>query len=489
MALEHSAGSAPPLVYQQVSSPRFVRCFMACWVGLIGGAFVALSAFVIFGALQGQISGPRPVLWLFLVFGIIGLGLLTAAAAILLYRRRIEIEPHTRTVTRHRSWGLIKRTVGFPGAISSVRLMHDTRRVQRKHGSTSGYTVCALKLVGSNGEVWSLSERPESGEALSAFLFRRPAPDYERLLRDRAVKLSAATGWRLDDRLERSSTGFVPAASEPRGHRVEEIGPLIPTPAWLERAAPRRVRRRMLTVLLSILGWCVLAGPMALVAICTFAEPLCMLTTRGQVIGLARDGPGANEPDSHGVGYRITVNGHEYTQWEWHVPDTLWKAAERRGSIRVNYLPWNPLHSNLGPPLPIERLPDNFYYLAILPLPLIVLIVRRSKRIARARLLGERGRMSQGMVFRRAQIAGRTRTSTSMTINGLPISKLWQSVQDDPSQMRYEFVVDGKKRFGYVPADLLGVFRRDGLVGVVYDPLHPEVHLPLPVIERYLTFE
>jgi hypothetical protein len=55
--------------------------------------------------------------------------------------------------------------------------------------------------------------------------------------------------------------------------------------------------------------------------------------------------------------------------------------------------------------------------------------------------------------------------------------------------MTYEFVVDGKKRSGYVAVDLLGNFRPDGLIAVVYDPLNPQLHAALPVIERYVTFE
>jgi hypothetical protein len=487
MAQERSTDTVSPLVYQQVRGPGVGRWFMACWVGLIGGGFVVLSAVAILGARLGKISGPRDVLWLFVFFGLIGLAVLTGALAILLYRRCVEIDPRSGTVTRYSAWGPIERTVVFPGEIRCVRLMHDTRRTHSKRGSSAGYTVCALKVVNREGDVWCLSERPAAGEALSAFLFRRSAPDYEQLVRDDAVRLCAATGWRLDDRLERSASGFVPAASAPRAQRVEEVEPLIRAPAWMERPVPRDVRRRRHTLMLSVLGWGVLVGPMAFVAIYTFGVPLCMVTTRGQVIGLARDGPGANEPDSHGVGYRYSVDGHEYTQWEGHVSDALWAQAEQRGWIKVSYLPWYPLQSNLGPQSPIERLSENWYYLAVLPLPLVWVIVRRGKRISRAISLGRRGCMAQGMVFRRVQTAGRTETSTRMSVNGLPIYKLWQSPADDPSQIRYEFMVDGKKYAGYVPADLLGVFRRDGLVGVVYDPLHPEVHIPLPVIERYLN--
>jgi hypothetical protein len=112
---------------------------------------------------------------------------------------------------------------------------------------------------------------------------------------------------------------------------------------------------------------------------------------------------------------------------------------------------------------------------------------QNAKRIRGLVLLGRQGRMSQGMVLRRAPIAGPGRRPIRVKINGIPVHKLWQSASDDPNQLPYEFVVDGTKRSGYIAVDLLGNFRPDGLIGVIYDPLNPELHAALPVIERYVT--
>ncbi len=266
-------------------------------------------------------------------------------------------------------------------------------------------------------------------------------------------------------------------------------------PAWLQRATPRRVRRRRQTLLVSLLGWGVIVGPLVAAAIwvgACFWDLQSMRTIDGHVIGLADYGRGRKAVD-----YRFTADGQEYTAWTWNVPAGLWPVAQQRASIQISYLPRDPHHSNLGLPSPAELLPEDWIYRSVKLIPPFLLAIaitvgmhRRAKRIARAMWLGERGRISHGMVFRRAQKAGQSRTPMRLAINGVPICNPWPSPpENDPNQVRYEFIVDRRKRFGYVPADLLGIFRSDGLVAVVYDPHDPEMHLPLPVIERYLTFE
>ena len=218
-----------------------------------------------------------------------------------------------------------------------------------------------------------------------------------------------------------------------------------------------------------------------------------MRTTTAQVIGLAHGWI----PGGDGVDYRFTLDGREYTRWEMNVSPAIWAEAQPRESILVSYLPRNPNHSHIGPPQTMAELfPEDWITTSRKVIPGLVLAIgisvgmsRRARRIALAKLLGERGRMSHGMVFRHAIKAGRSRSSMSMAINGIPIFNPWRQREDGPNQIRYEFIVDGKKRFGYIAANLLGIFRPDGLVGVVYDPLYPDTHLPLPVIERYLTFD
>ena len=217
-----------------------------------------------------------------------------------------------------------------------------------------------------------------------------------------------------------------------------------------------------------------------------------MRTIDAQVIGLCNGWL----PGGDGVDYRFAVDGHEYTRWEMNVSSAIWAASAPRESIQVSYLPRDPRQSNLGLPPPVLVLPKNWMFVGLQGIPNFLLGIavavgmwRRANRIARARFLGERGCMRQGMVFRRAQKVGVRRTQSRVTINGVTLFNPWTSPEYDANRVRYEFIVDGKKQFGYIPATLLGIFRRDGLVGVMYDPHFPEVHLPLPVVERYLTFD
>ncbi len=502
MAQRTSSLTHLPLVYPLVSGPGIARWLVACLLGFIGWAFVVFSIMAIPSALQGNFDGPSFLLG---VFFLIGLGVLAVAMATVLYRHCIVIDLRTRTVTRHRTWGPITRTRALAcDEVRAVRLMHDTRRREgKKGGSYSGgsYTVCAMKLVSRKGEVWHLCERPTVGEAMRRMLpsvVGRIATDYEQLQRDEATKLCAATGWRLEDRLERSTTGWVPAASEPCAHRVEDIGPSIrgiDAPAWLQRAVPRRVRRRWQTVLVSLLGWGVIVGPLLAAAIwvgARYRDVQSMRTIDAKVIGLAHDW----NPGGYGVDYRFAVDGREYTRWEMNVSPAIWAEAQSRESIQVSYLPRDPRQSNLGLPPPVLVLPQNWMVMGLERIPSFLVAIavavgmwRRANRIARAKFLGERGCMRQGMVFRRAQKVGVRRTQSRLTINGVTLFNPWTSPEYESNQIRYEFIVDGKKQFGYVPATSLGIFRRDGLVGVMYDPHFPEVHLPLPAVERYLAFD
>jgi len=493
MAQTVSSRAGQSLIYPQVRRPGFGRWFIACWCGVIGGGFVSISILAIRSAIQGNSHGPPALLGLFFLFFLIGLGIVTYVVAILLYRHHIVIDPQTRTVTRRRSWGPIVRTLLLPGEVRSVLLMHFSHSGGRK--SNSSYTVCVMKVMTRQGEGWQLKERPEAGEMIRRMLpsfFPRTAPDYERELRDEAIKLCAATGWRLDDRLEPATREFIPAASRPQAQRVEDIKPAIAPPAWLDRPIPRQVRQRRQTVLLGLLGWGVIAVPLLAAAIwlgVRIWDAQSMRTTTANVIGLAHHWI----PGGDGVDYRFAVDGREYTRWEMNVSPAIWAEAQPRESILVSYLPRDPNHSYIGPPQLAELLPENWMTTSLSVMPGLIVAIgiaigmrRRAKRIALARLLGERGRMSQGMVFRRSMKAGSSRNQLRVAINGVPVFNPWLPPVDDPNQIRYEFIVDGNKRFGYVPADLLGIFRPDGLVGVVYDPLYPDGHLPLPVIERYL---
>jgi hypothetical protein len=244
-------------------------------------------------------------------------------------------------------------------------------------------------------------------------------------------------------------------------------------------------------VLLSLLGWGVVIVPVLAIAVWLGVDALSVRTTAGQLTGSACDGLGREA-----VAYRFTVGGHDYTQWTpWDadVPATLLAEARKRQPIEIWYLPRDPHHSYLSPPSPMQLPAHDWVLTNIKLIPTVgitfvaaVAMHRRRKRIARAISLAKHGRMSQGMVFRRA--SSRSRTSKT-EIDGFPINMCWeilQSPSQHPDAIRYEFVVDLKKRFGYIPPSLLGIFRSDGLVGVVYDPLHPDLHLPLPVIERYL---
>ena len=199
MAQRSSSLTNLPLVYPLVSGPGIARWFVACFLGLIGWAFVAFSIMAIPGAVQGKFDGPSVLLG---VFFLIGLGVLTVAAATVLYRHRIVIDLRTRTVTLHRSWGSITRTRVFAcEQVRAVRLMHDTRRREGKRGSSysggGSYTVCVMKLVSRKGEIWHLCERPTMGEVMGAMLpsmVGRIATDYEQLQRDEAAKLCACDG-------------------------------------------------------------------------------------------------------------------------------------------------------------------------------------------------------------------------------------------------------------------------------------------------------
>jgi len=316
------------------------------------------------------------------------------------------------------------------------------------------------------------------------------------------LKLYAVTGWRLDDLPERSATGLVPADNAPRVQEVEEIEPQIDAPAWLQRPAPRRVRRRRLAMRPSVLGWGLVVVPLVAIMVWVGARfwdaysiTQSMRTTSGRVIGLFRD----DRQNHYGVCFQFAVDGHNFQNWDFNVPAALWAAQKRGATVQISYLPSDPRHSNIGsaPPVQVAQLlPEVWpvWVVVLIPYSLLALVIAKrlradGKRIRGVVVLGKRGCMSQGMLSHPGQIAGRKRIPMRVTVNGLPIYKLWQKVEDDPNQIQYEFIVDGTRRFGFMPADLPGVIRPDGLVGVVYDPLDPEVHMALPVIERYLAFE
>jgi hypothetical protein len=312
------------------------------------------------------------------------------------------------------------------------------------------------------------------------------------------LKPCAVTDRRLDEMPERA----VSADSASSAQEDEKIEPQMGTPSWLQCPAPRRVRRRRLAMLPSVLGWGLIVMPLVAVMIWVGARfwnawsiKQSMRSTSGRVIGLFRD----DRQNHHGVCFQFAVDGHTYQNWDMNVPAALWATEKRGGTVQISYLPSAPQHSNLGsaPPVQLAQLlPEDWpvWIVVLIPYFLLALVGARrlrtdGQRLRGVVLLGQRGSMSQGMLSHSQQMAGRDRTPMRVSINGLPIYKLWQSVESDPNQIRYEFVVDSVKRFGYVPADLPGVIRPDGLLGVVYDPLDAEVHMPLPVIERYLAFE
>ena len=257
MAQTVSSRADQSLVYPQVRAAGFLRWFMACWCGLIGAGFVCFSILALPSAMRGKFAGPPAVLG---VFFLIGLCVVTYAVAIVLHRQHIVIDPQTRTVTRWRSWGPIERTLVLPGDVRSVLLTHFSHSGKK---SSSSYTVCVMKVISRQGQVWQLKERPEAGEMIRQMLpsfWPRNAPNYEQELRDEAIKLCAATGWRLDDQMEPSTREFIPAASRPQAQKVEDIKPAISPPAWLDRPIPRRARQRRQTVMLSLLGWAPVAA-------------------------------------------------------------------------------------------------------------------------------------------------------------------------------------------------------------------------------------
>jgi hypothetical protein len=313
-----------------------------------------------------------------------------------------------------------------------------------------------------------------------------------------ALKLCDETGWRLEGLPEQEKRehvqGDIAAAVGEVEARAPRTEPQVDAPAWLQRPAPRRVRRRLVSMLPNFLGWCVIAVPVVAIMIWIAAQFWAvqgMVTTNAQLIGRFRD----ETRGRYGVCYGFAVGGFEYTKWDYNVTAAFLAAAKKNGSIRISYLPSNPEYSNIGSPR-VELWPENWPAWAVVLIPysvvavLVAMRLRRDwKRIGEIVLLGRWGFMIQGQVFRPGHAGAEKRTPVRVSIGGLPISWLWQSAANDPNLARYEFVVGDQKRFGYVPANLPGVFRPGGMIGVVYDALHPDVHAALPEIERYLTIE
>ncbi|MBV8781029.1 MAG: hypothetical protein JO353_06500 [Phycisphaerae bacterium] len=451
--MTHSAETANSrtLRYPQVAILRCMVKASAAVMALIGIGFFILGQLATISVIHGKLQHAGIIPPIFMLAGIV---IIVASAAMVFFREAILIDTRLRTVERRRSWGPLFSRQAFPGLVSSIVLRHDTLN----SGGRSMGTVCVFGLMGEKGPFWKLAQCPTLQEALDTgrSVSRRPTADYDNLVRAQATELAKLTGWRIEDRLDPAPAAVLPADIAPVVPSAAEIDPLTQLAASLPPAKP---------------------------APGTFV-------------------PAASEP----VAWRV-----EDMMPSLEVPAWLQRPAPRqirqRGRtlalsilalvliivLPIVLLSWVGWHYWAGEPLD-KLTADNHLGRTLWLLPYAVVggafALAREKRIARAKHLAQRGAMVNGLLLRRTRQTPAARSDWQFTINGIIVSsamlRMLDGSQYDPDKVRYEFLVGDMKYIDYINADLLGVFRRDGLVAVVYDPLRPDIHLPLPVVKRYI---